>query len=81
MFRSHIRDCDAQIAQEKLGDGLKSYIKCEEVSELYEYHHRWASTLEKQIGLYREAQMRPQQREAQGRLDTVRRLEQQGASR
>lgn len=48
---------DAQIAQDKKEEGIKTYKRCEELCEMYEYYHRWKSVLEKQIAVFKEMEM------------------------
>jgi hypothetical protein len=48
---------------------------------MYEYHHRWKAVLGKQIGLYEQAQMGAEQREAEKQLAIVEEKERQSQRR
>jgi tetratricopeptide (TPR) repeat protein len=69
---------DAQISQGKHEEGLASYLKCEEVCQIHNYFHRWKSVLNRQIQLFKGADMRTELREAKTRLDVVCLRERQG---
>jgi tetratricopeptide (TPR) repeat protein len=72
---------DAQIAQGKLSDGIKTYKRCQELCKTYEYFHRWTSVLERQQRLYENARLGREQREVEQEIAFVRALEKQGGSK
>ncbi len=69
---------DAQIAQNKVVEGLASYKRCEELCKLYEYFYRWKSVLSREADLYRQAGMHRELREAEHELALVEELERRG---
>lgn len=71
----HERKADAQVAQGKLAEAIATYRKAQELCQMYEYHHRWASVLEKQVKLFGDARMSRERREAEEALLGVRELE------
>lgn len=71
---------DAQIAQGKLADGIKTYKRCQELCKTYEYFHRWTSVLERQKKLYENARLGREQREVEHEILLVRELEKRGGS-
>ena len=72
---------DAQIAQEKLADGLTTYKRCQELCKTYEYFHRWVSVLERQKKLYKDARLDREEREVEDEILFVRELEKRGGGR
>lgn len=71
---------DAQIAQGRLADGLKTYERCRELCKMYEYFHRWTSVLERQKRLYETARLGREQREVEQELRLVRAMETRSSS-
>lgn len=69
---------DAQLAQNRVKDGLVSYAKCKDLCKTYEYFHRWKSVLEKERKLYDAARMRCEQRDIEIQLGVVEALERRG---
>lgn len=69
---------DAQIAQGRLADGIKTYKRCQELCKMYEYFHRWYSVLERQKALYANARLAKEQREVEQQILVVRELEKRG---
>lgn len=69
---------DAQLAQNKVAEGLASYKRCEELCKLYEYFHRWESVLKRQADVYRQAAMHRELRAAEDELGKVEQLERLG---
>ncbi|MGC4095083.1 MAG: hypothetical protein QM756_45625 [Polyangiaceae bacterium] len=69
---------DAQLAQNKIAEGLASYKKCEELCKLYEYFYRWKSVLGRQVEFYRRAGMGAQLHESEHELSLVEELERRG---
>jgi tetratricopeptide (TPR) repeat protein len=68
----------AQLAQNKIAEGLASYKKCEELCKLYEYFYRWKSVLNRQVEFYRQAGMASQLHDAEHELALVEELERRG---
>jgi tetratricopeptide (TPR) repeat protein len=69
---------DAQLAQNKVAEGLASYKKCEELCKTYEYFYRWKSVLARQVDFYRRAGMGAQLRQSEHDLALVEELERRG---
>ena len=69
---------DAQIARNKVAEGLASYKRCEELCKLYEYFYRWKSVLQRQADLYRGANMHRELQTAEHELALVEELERRG---
>jgi tetratricopeptide (TPR) repeat protein len=69
---------DAQLAQNKVAEGLASYKKCEELCKTYEYFYRWKSVLARQIDFYGRAGMGAQLRQSERDLALVEELERRG---
>jgi tetratricopeptide (TPR) repeat protein len=72
---------DAQMAQNKLQDGLAAYKRCAELCKTYEYFHRWKSVLERQRKIYEDAHMRTEQREIEHELRVVEAMERSGGAK
>lgn len=71
---------DAQIAQNKLTEGLGTYKRCQELCKMYEYFPRWKSVLDRQQKLYDQARMGRERREVEDELLAVRALEKRGGT-
>jgi len=69
---------DAQIAQNKIPEGIISYKRCQELCKQYEYFHRWKHVLAQEIEIYRLNYMTGEQRAAEQELALVEHLEQVG---
>lgn len=72
---------DAQIAQDKLVDGLATYKRCQELCKMYDHYDRWRSVLERQKRLYEKARMGRERREVEDELMALREVEQRGRQR
>lgn len=72
---------DAQVAQNKLKEGLATYKRCQELCKMYEYFPRWKSVLERQQKLYDQARMGRERREVEDEMVGVRELEKRSGAR
>jgi len=68
----HERWGDALVAQQRHGEGLAAYKKCEALCGKFEYGPRLESVLERQVRLFETARMGAERREAESALAAAR---------